>query len=625
MSGPRFLAFSHFRLDLVDRVLEKDGRPIPLTPKEFDTLCCLVQRHGRVVTKEHLAEQVWPGTFVGDSSITRNISVIRKALNWGFIETIPKRGYRFTEPVSEISQLACDEIIQGPWDAEFGRTVGDPAGCPPRQRPDLRYAGLLFAALALAGAVGMPTVRRSRSEAVRSLLVVSAPQPAGDLEADILASGAAESVIYSLRRARNLQVVAEHTPAMRQEAAQLGRRRGTDAVLLMQTDHRGDRLHLKVGLMKSATGVLLWEEAVTGQVTEAAWVDAEVADVVARRVTASPRDPQPRIASSTAFQHYLRGRYFWNKRTPDALEQAFAAFRQAIQQDPNFALAYAGLAQTYAVAELHDFRYRAREETYQEARAAAKHAIALDPQLAAAHLALAQILRNYDRDMARAESEYQKALALDPGDPTAHQWYAEFLSFNGRHSEAIAEIDRARQLDPLSAVVTAVSGSIRMGARRYAEAMPFHEEALRLDPHYYPVYGNMAGCLEQQGRYTEAFAALKKMAEISGAGAAEAREDEVAFERGGVELLKKRRVNRVFSHPATTPGEHYAVAYAYCTLGKSERCLQSLEQAVAERSETVIDVKINPAFDIVRGHARYAAILRKFGFTPDPTPATHAN
>jgi DNA-binding winged helix-turn-helix (wHTH) protein/tetratricopeptide (TPR) repeat protein len=624
--GEHSFTFGPFRLHPREGTLTRAGEPVPLTPKEFDTLLTLVEAGGRVVCREEIIDRVWPDSYVGDGSLARNISVLRKTLGAQVIETISRRGYRLTMPVSVVSsdtaapQQQVDDI----------RSRGNLSNPALVLRPSMPYTRLLgILAIVLCG-MGASLVVRARQQSnttpIRSVVVVVSAIPGDDLQSEILAEAAGETVVHSLRRAQTLKIVAAHSLAPSGQAVDMGKQFGFDAVLLVQSERTGDKFSVRLEMLNSRTGVQLWDETITGRVAEAAWIQAEVGEVVVRGFDIARQSQTQQIANSAAFQDYLRGRYFWNKRTPENLQEAFTSFRAAIQEDPNFALAYAGLAQTYAVADLHDLRYRAREETYREARQAVDRALQIDPRLASAHAALAQILRNHDRDMPGAEREYLTAIQLDPSDATAHQWYAEFLSINGRYDEAIAQIDEAHELEPLSAVVTAVCGFVRVMARRYTESLPYSYEALRLDPHYYSIYSNVDQAMEGLGRYPEALDALAKQAEVSHdpAEAEAVRQDREAFLRGGATALWNQRLKRALRHTDSRDRE-YVLAELYCRNGDVEHCLKMLERSVDEHGETVTGIKVDPAFDVLHDQPRYAALVRKFGFTVNvPQTVSHA-
>jgi DNA-binding winged helix-turn-helix (wHTH) protein/tetratricopeptide (TPR) repeat protein len=478
----------------------------------FQVLAMLVARPGELVTREELQQRLWPtGTFVDfENGLNSAVNRLRDALGDSaeepkFIETVPRRGYRLLATVERLDGIA-------PAGAKRDEPLLAALGRPHTWNRLLAVSiSMVVAAACLAYVLLISATRGTRlaAHAPHSLFVVVSTADQ-DVNSEILTEGAGEAIVRKLKRSGHLRVIVEHSPLSRSEGLSVARTLKCDALLMIQGERQGDRFQVRLETSNLGTGDSVWEETITGRVADAVWVDSSASDLVARRFNGDEKRPKSRPTNSTAFQEYLRGRYFWNKRNPRDLEEAFASFRAAIHDDPQFAPAYAGLAQTYVVADIHDPRAYQNEETYREAREAASHAIALDADLASGHLALAQILRNHDRDMLSAEQEYRKAIELDPTDATAHQWYAEFLAINGRLTDAISEVDRAYELDPLSAVVAAVCGTIRIEARRYEESLPFAYEALRLDPHYYSIYNNIVAAKEGQGRYLEALDAKAK-------------------------------------------------------------------------------------------------------------------
>jgi DNA-binding winged helix-turn-helix (wHTH) protein/tetratricopeptide (TPR) repeat protein len=635
------LSFGPFVFETKSGKLTKSGYRIKLQPKSASVLKCLLDHQGEIVTRNELRNVLWPdGTYVDfDSGIKVAVKKLRDALgdsseNPTYVQTFPGEGYRFIASATEVPLLA---------------VTRDEAPSPVRAIPErgsranaftglcdiftvwvrshrLTSAGILAAIIVLGVSFQLLTKGQRIAPQFQSVALVVTATPNQDLQSDILAEAAAESVIHGLRRASNLKVIVEHALVPPDQVLSLGRTINCDGILLLETERTGDRFVVRVATINAAKGDRVWQETVTGRVSDAGWLSTNVREVVLRHFAIHHELLDQEKVSSVAFQEYVRGRYFWSKRTPENLDQAFASFRAAIKDDPDFAMAYAGLAQTYAVADIHDSRYHARDETYREARLAAEHAIAIDPTLASAHAALAQILRNHDRNMAAAEREYLKAIELDESDATAHQWYAEFLSINGRHDEAIAQIDRAHELDPLSAVVTAVSGDVRINARRYAEALPFIEDALRLDPHYYNVYNILYQAMWGLKRYPEAVDAFVKQAEASGDASAglAARQEKAAFVRGGVQAMWRERLRRILKQQ-DSPDQAYNLALIYCHLDEVEPCLSSLEKAVTEHGETVTSTKIDPAFDIIREDPRYDAMVRRFGFSSDPASLSPAH
>ena len=619
------IRFGEFEYEPRRRELRKHGLRIRLQNQPLAILLALTESPGAIVSREELRTRIWgSNTFVEfEQGLNSAIRRLRDALcdsanDPRYIETVPGEGYRFIGQVERVTPVD-GATLAGP---------GNAGAIPVAVTTPLHWSKkLVWVAGGLAvGALTyflstMAILSHSRVRAapkIRSLFVVLTEKPNQDLESQILTESAAESVINTLRRVPNLKVIAEHSPVTRQEALSTGRTLKCDGVLFVQGERTGDRFRIQVETSESSSGMSLWEEAFVVRLSDAVWVDTSAGELIARRFRLNDTHAQQKQPNSDAFQEYVRGRFFWNKRTPRDLQEAFHSFKAAIRDDPGFTAAYAGLAQTYAVAELHDPAYRNDEEFIRDATDAAKHAILMDPSSASAHAAYAQILRNFDRDMIAAEREYLQAIELDPNDATAHQWYAEFLGIDGRFDEAIAQIDRAHELDPLSAVITAVCGTIRIEARRYEESLPFAEEALRLDPQYYSVYDGIAAAMEGSGRFQEAFDARTRQADVmqSPSMDAIAREDRAAFAGGGRRALIQQRLRRLLAVNSPAHPQFYGISKLYCQLGDVARCLSALETAVAERGEGTIDVKIDPSFDIIRDNPRYAALIIKFGFKP---------
>jgi DNA-binding winged helix-turn-helix (wHTH) protein/tetratricopeptide (TPR) repeat protein len=613
------IRFDDFEANFSRGELRKHGVRLKVHDQPFQVLAMLAARPGEVVTREELQQKLWPtGTFVDfENSLNSAVNRLRDVLGDSaeepkFIETVPRHGYRFLISVERLNGIA--PPIAAKRDEPSVGSTGRPHTW---NRLAAVSVAVAAACLSYFLASATPFITRFAVHVPHSLFVVVSTGDQ-DVNSEILTEGASEAVVRTLKQSGHLRVIVEHSPLSRSEALSVAQTLKCDALLAIQGERQGDRFQVRIETSNLSTGDSVWEETITGRVADAVWIDSSASDVVARRFNGSNPRAKLRPTNSAAFQEYLRGRYFWNKRNPRDLEEAFASFRAAIHDDPQFAPAYAGLAQTYVVADIHDPRVYQNEETYREAREAARHAIAIDADLASGHLALAQIFRNHDRDMLLAEREYRKAIELDPTDATAHQWYAEFLAINGQVTDAISEVDRAHELDPLSAVVAAVCGTIRIEARRYEESLPFADEALRLDPHYYSIYNNIAAAKEGQGRYLEALDAKAKQAEVWGNPVAitAVREEKAVFFEKGVRGLLRERLRRAIEQATPAQGQ-YAIARYYCQLGDVTHCLDALEKALSEHGEGVTDILINPGFDNARGNARFNALAVRFGFTPN--------
>ena len=284
---------------------------------------------------------------------------------------------------------------------------------------------------------------------------------------------------------------------------QIGRELGVQAILTGYVARRGAALSLSAELVNVSDGTHLWGESYDRVISDVQFVQAELAQHLANalrlRVSPSDRRREASAASvnSDAYQLYLRGRYFWNKRTTTDLRKSVSYFQQAVDKEPSFALAYAGLADWYGM--LTEYHAVPARETYGPARTAAMRALALDNELAEAHTSLAYLKQFYEWDLTGAEAQFKRALDLDPGYATAHQWYAEYLSAMGRHDEALAEIRRAADVDPLSLIINAVQANILYMARRYDEAIDVCRRAIDMDPYFPEVYEYPEACLRGKG------------------------------------------------------------------------------------------------------------------------------
>jgi DNA-binding winged helix-turn-helix (wHTH) protein/tetratricopeptide (TPR) repeat protein len=474
--------FGPFSLDLEDRCLERDGEVLPLTAKAFDLLLTLVERRGRVVTKDELFDTVWAGSFVEESNLTVSVSALRRVLGdrpsaSQYIETVPKRGYRFVAPVREVAET-CDE-----------QTTVE----------------------------GVMTHERTRAEVVIEEVTALAPRTATQPLA---------------RRA----VVA-----------------GAAAVFL--------------GLGAFTVGF-----------------------GVRTRPGAGTENPEARAA-------YLKGRHYWNKRTADGLSKSVASYRRAIEVDPNYALGYAGLADSY-VFDLSD---------WPKAEAAAHKAMDLDPSLAAPHATIGFGLMFHQWDWVGAERELRRAVELDPEYATARQWLATWLLAHGRLEEAKRELDDARRIDPLSVSIITDQAALAYFQHDYERAIALASEAIELDCDAIYARGFVANCYERLGRGEEFIGARRSYREAT-KNAEGLAEDEAAYRSGGIKAvcLADARMNEAeWRNPDQFA---YAIAQGYACAGEYDVALGWLERACQIRCFAMLYVKVDPVFDEIRRHPRFAAV-----------------
>ncbi|HEX8000579.1 MAG TPA: winged helix-turn-helix domain-containing protein [Pyrinomonadaceae bacterium] len=579
-----FYEFGPFRVDTLKRLLLREGQPVPLTAKAFDTLVTFVQHSGQDLDKDELMRTVWPDTVVEENNLTQNVSALRKALGENksehrYIVTIPGRGYRFVATVKEVCD-AQTELLERAVDAETtqaggnvvaantlaqspnGSTVANvyepsktdsngaattasssPVSAPSSSLPALQPARLSASLLKRAALVvliaGILAVvaywwlsNRSRTApevvAPPGSIAVLPFKPLGmSASDDYLGLGMADALITKLSNIRQITVrptsaVLKFAGEGKTDPVAAGRELNVDSVLEGSIQRAGDRVRVTVQLVSVRESRPLWAHSFDEQLTDIFSVQDSISAQVAQALTLKLTGEEQRLLakryteSVEAYQAYLRGRYFWNKRNEESLNKSIVYFNEAITRDPAYALAYAGVADAHSVIGFYQFGKLPPQESFQKAKAAALKALELDDSLAEAHASLALSVGDVDQDDVAAEREFKRAIELNPNYATAHHWYSDFLALSGRHAEAMTEIKRALELDPLSLVINATLGERLYQARQYDEAIAHLRRTLEMDSNFGPAHYLLGLALEQKGFYDEAIAELSKARTLSG-------------------------------------------------------------------------------------------------------------
>jgi TolB-like protein/DNA-binding winged helix-turn-helix (wHTH) protein len=596
--GGTAFEFGVFRFDPVERVLYRGSERVPLSPKVADTLLVLLTHHGRVVEKNELMQLVWPDTFVEDGGLTRNISALRKALGddaegSGYIETIPKRGYRFVAPLGRT-----------PAEAEAG-------SAPHRSGVRFTIASILVAAalvLVAAGYLLSFMTRHDRSALqVKSIAVLPLKNISGDAAQDYFAEGMTEVIATELSKT-GLPVIAPASVRSLPPGAplaEIGRQLKVEAVIQGTVLRSGDWVRVNAQLVDIGTGRLLWADSYQRDLRDVLRLQAEVAGAIARKTSfeaASGEQPgttrlQPVVPD--AYQAYLRGRFFWNKRTEPALRKAVEYFNEAIAKDATYAPAYAGLADSWSLLASNSYDAVPPREGMPLAKAAALRALELDGGLAEAHTSLAYVTMAYDWDLERAEREFQQANRSNPGYATARQWHAHCLLAAGRLEEASAEMRQAQILDPLSLPVNVGVGWCSYFARRYDDAIAQYRKTLELEPNFALAHQTLGMALAQKHDYPKAIAEFQTALTLSGGagavaslgyayGLAGSKADARAQLARLVELSRQRYVPAIY------------MAQVCLGLRDAQGFSSWLAKAREERSEYLIYYQRDPALDAVR-------------------------
>ena len=537
-----------------------------------------------------------------------------------------------------------------PVSAPVSRPVesGSPHGLPVpqrRERPQgapLRWlAGLAAALIVVSAAVVLvfnvaglrdritspAGARRGAAPSkIESIAVLPLENLSRDPEQEYFADGMTEELTTDLGQIEALRVISR-TSVMRFKGVrpagglpEIARQLKVDAVVEGSVLRSGDRVRITAQLIDAQTDRHLWAQSYERDLRDVLALQGEVAQAIANeiKIKVTPQE-QARLASARpvnpdAHEAYLKGRYYWNLRTEEGLKKGIEYFQQAIEKDPGYALAYVGLADSYGTVAT--WNVKAPNEAYPRARAAASKALEIDEALAEAHASLGAVREEYDWDWLGAEKEFKRAIELNPGYATAHQWYAECLSVMGRHDEAIAEAKRAQELDPLSLIINAVGGRVLFYARRYDEAIAQCRRTLDLNAGFYPAHLFLGWALEQEKLYEQAISEYQKaIAPVQGnprLAATLARGYAVAGKR--TEALETISQVRELSKQSYVSS--YVTAQAYAALGDTDLAFQWLEKAYQERDSKLAWLKVEPGFDSLRSDPRFQNLLRRMNFPP---------
>ncbi|HEY2973139.1 MAG TPA: winged helix-turn-helix domain-containing protein [Pyrinomonadaceae bacterium] len=652
-------AFDNFRLDVRNRELLRDGTPVTLPAKAFDMLVVLIENGGRLIEKEELFSRVWPDQIVEESNLTVQVSAIRKALgerkeNPHYIATVPGHGYRFIGSLSHLdeeeettvierhtfSRLTVEtekEQVQIGQDSHTGGGFIDlPPGAVVRRdetgnlgRP--RFVGwrsLLFAGLTMivivAGVLVVlkrvrPTVTSASNTQIKSIAVLPFKPLAADARDESLELGIADTLITRLSRLRQVDVrptsAVRRYAGLEQDAMAAGREQRVDAVLDGSIQRAGERIRVTVRLVSVADGRQLWADKFDEKFTDIFGVQdsisRQVADAIVK-VTGGEKEILAKgyTRNAEAYSLYVKGRYFWNKRTAETLNKSIDYFNQAIAKDPNYALAYAGLADAYVVLPGHT---TARfTETHPKAKAYAQRALEIDSQLPEPYATLAAIAADY-WDWAEADKQFQRALEMNPNYATAHQWYGEYLVHTGRLAEALQEFKRAQQLDPTSLIINALLGQTLYLARRYDEAIDQCRNTLEMDRDFVTAHWNLGMNYQQKGMHQEARAEFERAFNLSGGAPKLLALLGTAHEKSGdrkAALAVLEKLNELLKQKRARAED---MAIIYTGLGNKERAVEWLEKSYQDHSWLILYLKTDPFFDPLRSDPRFMDLVRRVG------------
>ena len=628
--------FGTYEIALHSGELRKAGVRISVQQQPLRLLEILLERPGEVVTREELRSRIWPNESFGDfdQAVNSAIAKLRGALgdsadNPRYIETLPRRGYRFIADVAVVNRPTnrLELVHEGASSETEDRAPLEVAGkAAPKHLPWQHAWKTLGLALVLL--ILMVWIFRWRSRPSGNILSSSpvlslAVLPLENLSSnsqDYFADGMTDELITDLAQISALRVISRTSVMLYKGARKplplIARELNVDAVVEGTVLRSGKRVRITAQLIRALNDKHLWAESYEGDVGDTLALQKKVARAIAEqiRIKLTPQEEavleNVKVVNPEAYENYLKGRYFWNKRTADGLKKAVAYFDQAIDEDPNFAEAYSGLADSYALLGVWEYGVLDPREAGPKAKAAATKALELDETLSEAHTSLASV-GVFEWDWDTAEKEYKRSIALNPGYATAHHWYAWHLSEMGRNSEAIDEMRKAESLDPLSLIISADMAHILLVGRLYDESIEQSRKTLELDPDFAVAHSELGEAYEQKRMYNEAITELQKAIKFSGGSTTDRCSLAHAYAVTGRTTQALEILNGLKNRSNQRPSHASEIALIYTGLGEKNQAITWLERAYEERFDP--SILLQPAFDPLRSDARFQDLVRRIG------------
>ncbi len=658
MSMPiQVFRFGPFESRPASRELYRHGLKLKVRPQPLQLLNVLLSHPGQVVTRETLREQLWSSeTFVDfEQGLNTAVKELRAVLGDGashprYIQTLPKLGYRFIGLVDVVARpvsMIRDVNLQPEPGAASQPDGGESSAT---EEPELVEAGeeevvetksargpwalgvalTLIAALAAGGYFYWSRIQRRTEPAAagrRMLAVLPFENLTGDASQEYFSDGLTEEMIAQMGRTdpEHLGVIARtsvmHYKHTQEPMNQIGKELGAEYLLEGSVRREADKVRITAQLIRANDQSHVWSHQFERTPDSLLSLQGEIAQEISDAIEltiGNPRVPQTALAASSpapksyeAFDLYLQGRYFWNKRTQEGFYKATDCFQRAIAKDPGYARAYAGLADSYAL--MAAYYVAPQNELIPKARAAALKSLELDESLAEAHTSLALIAQNYDWDWQTADKEFRRAIALDPNYATGQHWYAEHLAFQGRFDEAFRNFERARQLDPLSLIIQTDHAVALLFARQYDRAIAQLEAVKAVEPGF--SRAGMVGLMyARQGRTEEALADVAKFP----------REEKhiciwiwhyqtYIYGLAGRQKDAEEALDKLLDYGRHEPLDPMVFVVPYIGVGDKDKALSYLEKSIAAHSPGLVSLKVDPVYDPLRGDPRFQSLLQRVG------------
>ena len=640
--------FGPFQLDKFERRLSRNSETIPLTPKAFETLLIFVESGCHLLTKDELMARIWPDTFVEEATLAQNVFTLRRVLGerpdgQQFIETVPKRGYRFVHAVTEFVEPSLERAPQPEAEValvapaaidDSSKVVSD---APRLAQPEIRKSrinwplrvastiiciGLIYMAFQL-----LKTPRVSESDrSKRTLAVLPFQTLNSELESEYLGLGMTDALITKLSNVKSI-VVRPTSAVLKYNSAQMepaaaGRDLRVALVLEGRVQKAGDHFRLTVQLVSVENGAPLWADKFDAQFVDIIAVQDSISEQVVSALTLKLSTEERAqlnkryTTNPDAYQDYLKGRFYWSKWTEEGFSKSAQYFRQAIEKDSEFSLPYIGLADSFNVAAFYG--YVSPMEVMPQAKLLAHKALEIDDTLAEAHTTMANALLFYDWNWDGAEQEFKRALDLNPSDVGVNQSYGVYLLARGRFSAAKEALLRAQELDPVSLITTTVAGFPYYFSGDYDRALDFYDKVIEMDPSFGLVYAARGDVLEAKGLFREALAEHEKSLKLLG------RKPGGLSSLGHTYALLGDKANalRIIDELTKLSKRQYvspiAIATVYSGLAEKDpsfkdKAFDWLQAALEERSNRLVFLKTQPTFRSLRGDPRFVVLLKRIG------------
>jgi len=617
---PGFARFGDFELNFANGELRRNESLVRLQPQPAKVLMILVSRGGQIVTRQQLAEEVWGSeTFVDfEQGLNYAIRQIRTALEDDadhprFLETLPRRGYRFiaaieqTGPISSVAKIEASIT---------------PATVHSRQKAVwLRLLAGLVAVVLIALALRYRNTRSyedtAKNNDIQSIAVLPLANLSADPNQEYFSDGLTDELITELTKTSNLRVISRTSVTgfkdSHKSSREIGSELQVDAIVEGTVERVADRVRIRAQLIHAKTDQHIWAESYDRDVSDLLGLEREVARDIAQQIghrIAQGNAPVTKF-SAAAHEDYLRGRYYWNKRSGAGIRKGIEYFQKAIDQEPRYALAYAGLADSYVM--LANWGFAPPAESYLKAKDAALKALELDDQLAEAHTSLAYVNLLYDWDWQGSEKRFRQAIALNPNYASAHHFYSILLMASGRQPEAVAEIRRAQELDPLSLIVNDVVGWIYYEGRQYDQAIQQYNKTLEMDPNYAPALLDLGTAYLRKGDHRNALASFQKAISTGGENSVVLSNLAQAHALSGNRTEALNILKKLESSATETFVSSWDLSFIYAALGEKKKALDLLKTAADGHVGWVVRLGVDPAFENLRSEPEFHELVRRVG------------